>query len=154
MAASVLAYYRLLRSIVRSKPGLRRRLTRCRRCGIFFLTHACNGGRRDLRCPFGCQEAHRGLESTRRSVAYYRDEIGKMKKRIQNGRRGQEKQPEQKAAAPNEPSERMVKHLQMVLSAIEGRKVSREEVLALRQRGLAEPDRPVDNGGQSDERPP
>jgi len=87
-------------------------------------------------------------------VAYYGDEAGKMKKRIQNGRRGQEQAPGPKPAVPNEPSEKMIKHLQMVLSAIEGRKVSREEVLALRQRSLAERSGPVDTGGRCDERPP
>jgi hypothetical protein len=75
-----------------------------------------------------------------------------MKKKIQNGQRAAEKTAE--AAAPAEPSEAMIKHLQRVLSAIEGRKVSREEVLALRQRSLVEEGRAGDNAAQSNERPP
>lgn len=152
VAALVLRYYGLLRSIVGARTGIRLRRARCRRCGIFFFAHACNAGRRDLRCPFGCREAHRRLESTRRSVAYYRDESGKMKKRIQNERRGTEGAAPVPAAA--EPSEKLIKHLQMVLSSIEGRKVSREEVLALRQRSLAERNAAADSGGTSDARPP
>ena len=36
---------------------------------IFFLTDARNAGRQDLGCPFGCRQAHRRRQSTRRSVA-------------------------------------------------------------------------------------
>jgi hypothetical protein len=151
-AVLVLVYYRLLRSIVRTRPGLRRCRTRCRRCGIFFIGHPCNAGRRDLRCPFGCQGAHRRRESTQRSVAYYRDEPGKMKKKFQNARRAAGKAGE--AAPAAEPSEEMIKHLQRVLGAIEGRRVSREEVLAVRQRSLGRWLRVVDNAARTDERPP
>jgi hypothetical protein len=152
VAALVLEYCGLLRSILRARPHLRRCLTRCRHCRIFFITHACNAGRPDLGCPFGCQRTYRRRESTKRSTAYYCDEAGKMKKKIQNGQRAAEKTAE--AAAPAEPSEAMIKHLQRVLSAIEGRKVSREEVLALRQRSLVEEGRAGDNAAQSNERPP
>ena len=158
MAVLVLGYYRLLRSILRAKPHLRRRLTRCRRCRIFFLAHACNAGRHDLRCPFGCQEAHWRRESTKRSVAYYRDEVGRVKKQIQNGKRGwgQGKPVEPAAPAGAEPSAAMVKHLQSVLSGIEGRRVSREEVLALwmRQHSLAAGAPVRDTAARCDERPP
>jgi hypothetical protein len=154
VSALVLVYYGLLRSILKAKPGLRRGLTRCRRCGIFFLAHRCNAGRRDLGCPFGCQEAHRREESTKRSVAYYRDETGKMKKRIQNGRRGEPKPAPAETDGPGEPSEAMVKHLQRVLGAIEGRRVSREEVLALRQRSLGRWRAVMDNAVRCNERPP
>jgi hypothetical protein len=87
-------------------------------------------------------------------VAYYRDEPGKMKKRIQNERRGAAKPTPPAAEAAGEPSEAMVKHLQRVLGAIEGRRVSREEVLALRQRSLGRWMRVVDNAARSNEHPP
>src|SRR5208283_3353462 len=85
-AALVWQYYVLLRSVLRTKPLVRRCLVRCRHCRIFFLTHPCNGGRKDLGCPFGCRRAHRKQQSTVRSVAYYRDPIGKKKKQALNGR--------------------------------------------------------------------
>lgn len=153
MTVLVLGYYRLLRSIVRTRPPLRRRLTRCRRCRIFFIAHACNAGRHDLRCPFGCQSCHRRAESTKRSVAFYREEGGKIKKRIQNGKRGEAKS---KSAERAEPSGAMVEHVRMVVSGIEGRRVSREEVWAmlLRQRSLVGEGKAGDNGARSDERPP
>lgn len=42
-----------------------------------------------MRCPFGCQEAQRKLESTQRSVGYYRTKEGKIKKKALNKRRSQ-----------------------------------------------------------------
>jgi hypothetical protein len=83
--ALVLAYYALLRSIVRVQPGLRQCLTGCRHCQIFFLTHPRNAGRHDLRCPFGCRETHRQRQSNQRSTAYYRED--RDKKRTQNAKR-------------------------------------------------------------------
>lgn len=152
----MLVYYRLLRSILRVRPHLRRCLTRCRRCRIFFIAYPCNAGRCDLGCPFGCQGAHRRRESTKRSVAYYRDEVGKVKKKLQNGRRvgAQAKGSEAEAAEGAGPSEAMIEHLRMVLSQIEGRRVSREEILALRQRSLGGGERAGDNAARSEERPP
>lgn len=78
-------YYVLLRSILRTKPHLPVCLARCRHCGIFFLTHRRNASRRNLRCLFGCREAHRRKASTERSVAYYREDPDK--KRRQNAQR-------------------------------------------------------------------
>ena len=82
-------YYVVLRSVLRARTELRRCVTRCRHCRIFFLTHPRNAGRRDLGCPFGCKEAHRKRRSTRRSVEYYGTDEGKTKKKIQNGKRSQ-----------------------------------------------------------------
>ena len=87
MVALVLEYYVLLRSVLRTKPRLRKCLVRCRHCGIFFLTTPSNSGRKDLGCPFGCQEAHRRRQSTIRSGAYYRDPKGKRKKSDLNQKR-------------------------------------------------------------------
>lgn len=75
-----------------------------------------------------------------------------MKKKIQNGRRGAGERREKVPAA--EPSEAMIKHLQRVLSAIEGRKVSREELLRLRQHNLGEDETAGNNAAQSDADPP
>jgi hypothetical protein len=89
----VLSYYLVLRSVLRIKPWLRKCLARCRHCGIFLLTDPRNAGRRDLGCPFGCSRAHRQQQSTRRSVAYYREPEGKIKKQALNARRNQRPTP-------------------------------------------------------------
>jgi len=157
VAVLVLACYRLLRSILKSRPQVRRCRTRCRHCGIFFLAHPPNAGRHDLRCPFGCRQAHRRRESTQRSVAYYRDEAGQMKKRIQNGQRTAAKRKASAAeVAEGRWSATLVEHVRMVASQIEGRRVSREEVLALllRQHSLPRRAGSGDTGGRCDEHPP
>jgi hypothetical protein len=153
VAALVLEYYRLLRSVLRAKPHLRACRTRCRHCGIFFLTHPRNAGRHNLRCPFGCREAHRKQASARRSAAYYRDPKGKRKKSDLNQRRPR------KYCAPKPPSDRppvpagrrrglpagrqgarwnrlMVEHVRMVVSLIEGWRVGRRRVLRMLRKVL------------------
>jgi hypothetical protein len=77
----------LLRSGLRGKPYLRKYLTRCRCCRIFFLTDRRNAWWKVRRCPFGCGVAHRQRESTLRSVAYYQDKDGREKKKEQNAKR-------------------------------------------------------------------
>ena len=144
MAALVLQYYVLLRSVLRTKPLLRRCLVRCRYCRIFFLTHPCNTGRKDLGCPFGCRGAHRKQQSTVRSVAYYRDPIGKKKKRALNGKRAKPNTRGNGPAAcrpvPEEGSARwdplMLEYVCMVVSLIEARSVSRTEIVQMLQRVL------------------
>jgi len=143
--ALVKQYYVVVRSVLRSRPDLRRCLSRCRHCRIFFLTHPRNAGRSDLRCPFGCREAHRKQHSTERSVAYYATAEGKAKKRIQNGKRApggvradaHPPVPE----APEFPAG-MVGYVAMVVSLIEGRHVSDAEIFqillwAVRQHRMA-----------------
>jgi hypothetical protein len=138
----VLEYYFLLRSVVRAKPGLRACLKRCRHCGIFFLADPRNAGRSDLGCPFGCRHAHRRQTSTRRSVAYYRDPVGKTKKQALNGKRRPPRRAAEPLPAPAESqsgpgagrpewSGVLVAHVRMVCSWLEGRRVSRPEVLAM-----------------------
>ena len=138
MAALVFAYYVLLRSILKSKPALRPCLRHCRHCGIFFLTHPRNAGRRDLGCPFGCREAHRKAESTRRSVAYYRDdEAGRQKKRRQNARR--RPGPVRPVSGPQTPlpwPRPIVEYVRVVTGLIEGRPVSLAEVLEMLARAV------------------
>jgi hypothetical protein len=115
------------------------------------LTHPRNAGRRDLRCPFGCKEAHRKRCSTQRSVEYYGTEQGKTKKKIQNGKRSQG---EARADHNRLPSGRqleregvrldavIVGYVRMVTSLIEERRVSENEVVemlvrAMRQHSIA-----------------
>ena len=140
MAALVLEYYLLLRSVLRAKPRLRACLSRCRHCRIFFLTHPRNAGRGDLGCPFGCQEAPRQQQSSRRSIAYYREKKGQIKKRIQNGKRraavGPTEPPKVPIGEPGGWPEPMLEHVQMVCSLIEGRRISRREILEMLERVL------------------
>lgn len=138
-------YYVVLRSVLRSRPDLRSCLCRCRHCRIFFLTHPRNGGRSDLRCPFGCREAHRKQGSTARSVAYYATVEGKAKKKMQNGKRvqgGVRADANPPVTGAQELHAGMVGYIAMVASLIEGRRVSEEEILqmllrAMRQHSMA-----------------
>lgn len=130
--------------MLRTKPLLRRCLVRCRHCRIFFLTHPCNGGRKDLGCPFGCRRAHRKQQSTVRSVAYYRDPTGKKKKRALNGKRAKLKSDgDLPAACPALVQERfwwgnrlILEYVRMLVSSIEARSVSRTEIVQMLQRVL------------------
>ena len=141
----VLQYYYTLRSVLRANPYLRRCLTHCRHCRIIFLTHPCNAGRKDLGCPFGCREAHGKRSSNKRSTAYYQTPEGKFKKKIQNQKRSKVEAPavnaseqagnnlgqlEHKVGAP------MLSYLRMVISLIEGRRVSAAEILEMLARVL------------------
>lgn len=141
VAALVLAYYVVLRSVLRLKPWLRKCLARCRHCGIFFLTDRRNAGRRDLGCPFGCREAHRKRQSTQRSVAYYREPEGKVKKQALNARR--RKTPASPPAAPPsvQPApwpwpQTILEYVRVLVSLIEGRRVELSEVVEMLQRAV------------------
>jgi hypothetical protein len=146
VAALVREYYVLLRSVLHAKPPLRKCLTRCRHCGIFFLTHPRNAGRDDLRCPFGCREAHRQQASAQRSAAYYREPKGKRKKSDLNQRRPRQYCPPKSAPKPPRarPARRrrprwnpqMVEYVRMVASLIEGRRISRGQVLRMLARKM------------------
>jgi len=141
VVALILAYYVLLRSILRTQPEWRQCLTRCRHCRIFFLTHPRNAGRCDLGCPFGCREAHRQRQSSQRSTAYYQDAPGKEKKRQQNAKRRKTRVPATPPTAPRtaEPlpwPRPIVEYVRMVTSLIEGRVVSLAEVLQMLSRVL------------------
>lgn len=113
---------------LQERARLRSCLKRCRHCRIYFLTHPRNAGRNDLRCPFGCREAHRKQRSTRRSVEYYRGGKGKLKKSIQNRNRyliakaGEE--PKGTAVKGEQEVTPILKYVRMVVSLIEGRAVS------------------------------
>lgn len=139
-------YYVVLRSVLRAKAHLRACLTRCRHCRIFFLTDPRNAGRRDLGCPFGCKEAHRKRCSSERSVAYYRTQEGRVKKRIQNGRRGEGQAGvglREQAVGRRELEREGIRleagtvgYLRMVIGLVEGRRVSLQEVVAMLARVL------------------
>lgn len=135
MAGLVLEYYLLLRSVLKARPQLRACLKRCRHCWIFFLTDPRNGGRNDLGCPFGCKQAHRKCRSTQRSVAYYREPEGRIKKAIQNGKR-RARAPALPPAPPRPCPAPAVEHVRMVVSLIEGRQVSSQEILEMLARVL------------------
>jgi hypothetical protein len=137
VVALILAYYVLLRSILRTQPELRRCRTRCRHCRIFFLTHPRNAGRRDLGCPFGCRAAHRRRQSSQRSTVYYQDAPGKEKKREQNAKR---RKPPVATVPPPEAAlpwpRPIVEYVRMVTTLIEGRAVRLAEVLEMLTRVL------------------
>lgn len=126
----MLSYYVVLRSAVRGKPRLRKCLARCRHCGIFFLADPRNAGRRDLGCPFGCSRAHRQRQSTLRSVAYYREPEGKIKKEALNARRRRSSPP----SNPVLPARPFLRYLCVVLGLIEGRTVGLWEVEEMLER--------------------
>jgi hypothetical protein len=133
----VLSYYVVLRSVLRLKPWLRKCLARCRHCGVFFLTDVRNAGRRDLSCPFGCREHHRKRESTRRSVAYYREPEGRVKKRDLNARRRRSPPATPTSDSPPLPWPRpILDYVRVVVSVIEGRRVLLAEVVEMLQRTL------------------
>jgi hypothetical protein len=114
-----------------------------------------------LGCPFGCREAHRKQRSTERSVTYYATAEGKVKKKMQNGRRARgevraDANPpvleatefpaveatEFPAVEATEFPAVMVGYVAMVASLIEGRLVSEEEIVrmlvrAMRQHSMA-----------------
>jgi hypothetical protein len=143
----------VLRTLLRSRPELRPCLRRCRHCRIFFLTHPRNARRCDLACPFGCRQAHRQRDSTRRSVEYYRSWEGKVKKALHNRRRRRRPAPIPGRAPTAEcvpETQRegtrfdagIVRYVQMVTSLIEGRRVSEAEIVrmllrAVRQHSMA-----------------
>jgi hypothetical protein len=127
----VLSYYVVLRSVLRIKPWLRKCLARCRHCGIFFLADPRNAGRRDLGCPFGCSRAHRQRQSTQRSVAYYREPEGKIKKQALNARRPKSPPPPA-PPSPVPPGLRpFLPYVCVMVGLIEGRPVQLWEVIEM-----------------------
>lgn len=151
----VLHYYWVLRQILQDKPDLRKCRTRCKHCGIFFLTDPRNAGRRDLRCPFGCRQAYQKENSKKRSAEYYRSEEGKKKKKALNERRNRQGRADnnggdlagessQQREESSQQQEEIVQYegeiiwdkdclcyIQLVISLIEGRLVRMEEVLKM-----------------------
>jgi hypothetical protein len=114
--------------------------------------------RKDIGCPFGCREAHRKKRAAERAAAYYKGPVGRAKKRGLNGKRGKKakaskpakrgKPASGKKAKPKEPERRMAKredvefdagmvtHVRIVTRLIEGRPVSRDEIIEMLKRIL------------------
>jgi hypothetical protein len=63
---------------------LRRCAVFCAHCGIRFLTHPCNAGRKDLGCPFGCRKTRTRQRSNERSKKHYRSPKGRRNKKKRN----------------------------------------------------------------------
>ncbi|MCX6619913.1 MAG: hypothetical protein NTY38_02310 [Acidobacteria bacterium] len=163
MGPLVGSYYVALRSVLREKPWVRKCLVRCRHCGIYFLTDRRNAGRQDLGCPFGCRREHRRLESTRRSMAYYREPEGKLKKQALNARRHSRSRGKKTSSTPVAPGlpcpGAMLAYLCVVVGLIEGRRVQRWEVIAMlertrRQHGMVRTRRLDQGVAWFNERPP
>ena len=132
----MLSYYVVLRSVLRLKPWLRKCLARCRHCGIFFLTDVRNAGRKDLGCPFGCSQAHRQSQSTCRSVAYYREPEGKVKKRDLNARRRKTPRPRPPSTPASPWLRPILEYVCVMVGLIEGRKIRLWEVVEMLERSL------------------
>jgi hypothetical protein len=121
---------------------------------MYFLTALCNRGRKDLSCPFGCREAHHQKQSHQRSQAYYRTAEGRRKKRELNRKRSllsaRATAPKKTLGvtigpAPSIPPA-LARHIRLVVSLIEGRWLSGQELWELiakilRQRRLPQPRR-------------
>jgi len=125
-----------MRLVIKQQPELKRCLTRCRHCQIVFFTHPRNAGRNDLRCPFGCRQAHRRQKSIERSVAYYRSKEGKKKKIALNQRRNRIEDirastSDGAAGIKIEADEAIFSHIQVVISLIEGWQVDLETIKSL-----------------------
>jgi len=137
------AYLLVLIVAIRLVPGLRQRCTRCVECTIPFVTAVTNQGRQDLRCPMGCRERHRRKHSSVRGTAYYQTPQGKIKKKQQNDSRLRANEPDaaikqsSATAAPSHPAVgpsreiELLSYLQMLVGAIERRRVEPGEIQAL-----------------------
>jgi hypothetical protein len=129
---AVLSYYGQMRLLLHERPDLRACLKRCRQCRIFFFTDPRNAGRDDLRCGFGCREAHRRRESHRRSAHFYNSHPEK--KRHQNRRRYLNSAGVHQPAAletERETPPPIVCHVCVIVSLVERRAVGLDEILEL-----------------------
>lgn len=144
--------------MLRDRPDLRRCLKRCRHCGIWFFTDRCNAARDDLRCGFGCREAHRRQSNTRRVASYYRKHPEE--KRRQNQRRYLHAAQRRRArveAVQEASVAPIVRHVRVIVSLIERRRVGLKEILEMlskkgRQHRLARRGRRSYGGRQIDGR--
>jgi hypothetical protein len=162
-AKPLVGHYQIaLDAALKAHPELQGCVVLCAHCGIRFLTHPRNAGRRDLGCPFGCCEHHRRQRSCQRSTAYYRTAVGKRKKKQLNGRRRRRTLAESAAVAErgrpvpdaatdaaaelrldgvlvdlstltNSP---VLPYLRMLVSLIDGIRFSATELLVVLQRAL------------------
>lgn len=128
----VRSYYAQIRSLLRERPDLRPYLKRCRHCRILFFTDPRNARRSDLYCGFGCREAHHRQSSARRSAAFYRENPDE--KRRQNRKRYLRTAstcPDDKVDANDELPAPIVRHVRVIVSLIEGRPVTLDEIVKM-----------------------
>jgi hypothetical protein len=123
--------------VLKDKPHLRKCLSRCRHCHIFFFTHPRNAGRTDLGCPFGCRQVHRRKSAIKRSTEYYKTPEGKEKKQQLNARRNA---PPLSVSSPDEETihsceygvyTTTIFHIRLTTSLIEGRMIGLKEVIGM-----------------------
>jgi hypothetical protein len=105
-------------------------------CRLFFLADYRNVWRKHVCCPYGCRVIWRRERSNTRVAAYYDTETGRKKKRALNRRRslrGGRAEPETPPPPPadEEVAPEVVTHLQFVVGLFEGRRVGRDEIIAL-----------------------
>jgi len=128
-----LAYYIGMRLALREAPSHKER-TRCRRCGIFFVTDPRNRNRSDLCCPFGCRQLRIQSLSNERSSEYNRTEIGRNKKKQINSRRNKSvssENPPQSLAPPIydlEKSPPILSYITQVVRVVTGKRYSAGDV--------------------------
>lgn len=89
--------------MLQAHPELQPCVSHCAHCGIGFLTHPRNAGRRNLRCPFGCRQHHDRQRSAQRSAAYYQTDAGKRKKQGHNRHRSLASSAESPVAGESQP---------------------------------------------------
>ncbi len=142
MRGLVLQYYYVLRLVIRSSSHLRRNVTRCKHCGIYFITDPRNIGRTDLSCPFGCREASRREGQKKRSKEYYQSAEGKIKKKHLNRQRSLNDNSDDCSEVTSceqdrfqigelEVSSETVSYLMTLARLIESRFVSEDEILEM-----------------------
>lgn len=140
-------YLYLVNFIVSRRAVLQNCLVSCKHCQIPFITYPCNAGRKDLGCPFGCREFLRSENSKKRSIEYYQTDDGKKTKKRLNQKRCLDlsEKPQdnpqllQPVSSPSENNisddlttkDRWISYLQSVVSFIEGRRFSGEEIANL-----------------------
>lgn len=135
-----LEYFSILKSIIHGDPRLRKCLAKCRDCGIHFLTDPRNRGRKDLRCPFGCRQAH----LAKQSVNYYNSmPEGKIKKKIHNNRWRKKVKSANSVADSQKTSEitldkTIFNYIWSLVNLLEGRKVPSDEITTMLKRLLRE----------------
>lgn len=148
------AYLLVLAIVLRRASTLRSQCVRCVQCQIPFLTAVMNRGRSDMRCPMGCQVAHKSKHSTARSTAYNQTTEGKDKKKAQNDKRkkgGATARSSSESPHCEEQDDPMLRYLRSLVSAIERRRVEMQEILVLwrwiedrlRQHPFANPEKMV-----------
>ncbi len=126
------SYYAQVRSLLRERADLRPYRKRCTHCGILFFTDPRNAGRADLRCGFGCREAHRRHSSARRSAAFYREHPDEKRRQNRNRYLRTAQTSQSGAAQPEGASPApILRHVRVIVSLIEGRRVGIAEIIAL-----------------------